>query len=154
MWIAEGDRRVDGLIRTVEGVEDTYGVYAANDVDVAGSNSEINLVHGVDTTKHLNYWKNDIGSKDMENLEEGRNIILTYSLKDKFGVEAGDILSLEMEKGKKDYKVIGFFNSLIYRFCFQCGEGPCSGGPTHTTGRRPCESGHKGSFRRNKKQDP
>ncbi|MDF2548020.1 MAG: hypothetical protein K0R93_2918 [Anaerosolibacter sp.] len=114
MWVAEGDRRVDGLIRTVEGVEDTYGVYAANGVDVAGSNSEINLVHGVDTTKHLNYWRNDIGPEDMENLEEGRNIILTYSLKDKFGVEAGDILSLEMEKGKKDYKVIGFFNSLMW----------------------------------------
>ena len=48
----------------------------------------------------------------LQELQEGRNIILSLYLKDKYKVEVGDYITLTLKKEKKQYKVIGFMDTL------------------------------------------
>jgi putative ABC transport system permease protein len=47
----------------------------------------------------------------VEELDEGRNIIVTNIFKDEYGIEKDDYLKLKSEKGILEYKVIGFIES-------------------------------------------
>ena len=93
-------------------MEDVYGILGAQGIEVADTANKINLVHGVDKNKYLDYWKTDLEEEKLIELDQGRNILLTHTLKDKFGVKIGDTLPLKMEKGERSYKVIGFFHSM------------------------------------------
>jgi putative ABC transport system permease protein len=46
-------------------------------------------------------------------LEEGRAILVTPVLKERLGVREGDLLALETRRGKRDYRVAGFFDSVM-----------------------------------------
>ena len=112
MGLSQASRGTDQLIRTVNGVEDVYGVLGVQGTELVGTKDRINLIHGVDKNKYLNYWSINLDEKELHHLDQGRNILITNTLKDKFKVEVGDVLSLKMEKGNRGYKVIGFFNSM------------------------------------------
>jgi putative ABC transport system permease protein len=49
----------------------------------------------------------------LQDFDSGRNILITYMMKEKLGVKKGDIIKLQMKNGRKDYRVAGFFNSII-----------------------------------------
>ena len=112
MWTHQADRNLDRLLKTVEGVEDVYGIVGAQNVDIADTANKINLLHGVDKNRYTEYWNVGLTQEGLQVLDQDRNILLTHMLKQKFGVKEGDMLMLETERGKKSYRVIGFFNSL------------------------------------------
>ncbi|MBA7624040.1 hypothetical protein ES703_31444 [subsurface metagenome] len=49
----------------------------------------------------------------MGEIDKGRNIIITYILKNRLEIEKGDILYLNTERGKRGYRVIGFMHSTM-----------------------------------------
>ena len=112
MWTSRGDRNLDRLLMTVEGVEEVYGILGVQNVELADSKNKINLLHGVDKNRYSNYWNVGLTREILEELDQDRNILLTHTLKQKFNANKGDLLMLETKRGKKAYRVIGFFNSL------------------------------------------
>lgn len=48
----------------------------------------------------------------LQELQEGRNIILSLYVKNKYKVDVGDYVTLTLKKQKKQYKVIGFMDTL------------------------------------------
>lgn len=112
MWTPQGDRNLDRLLQTVEGVREVYGILGVEDVEISHRKDSIQLLQGVDSNQYGNYWNVGLDRGTLQQLDQNRRILLTYTLKDKFGLQRGDWLPLETEKGKKDYQVIGFFHSL------------------------------------------
>ncbi len=113
-YYPQADRRLEGIIRTIDGVRDTYGIYSANMVEVDGYKEKINLLNGINTIRYPNFRHIviDEGPRVLQHLGDERNILLSYILRDKFGVKKGDSLTLILNRGKRVYKVAGFFNSL------------------------------------------
>ncbi|MCX7711020.1 MAG: FtsX-like permease family protein [Clostridia bacterium] len=73
-------------------------------------------VRGVDKSKFLDYWKlGDKGNSQqvLEELDSGRNLLLTNALKANIGVKEGELLELKTRNGIKTFKVIGFYDKLM-----------------------------------------
>ncbi len=119
IWLntRDGDRSLESKLHSIAGVKETYGVYKSTDVAVANHPGRIALIHGVNSYKFPHYWNfyyEESHSRLFRRLEAGRNIIITHTLKGKFGVAKGDILILKTKRGERPYRVIGFFNSMMY----------------------------------------
>lgn len=114
-WSWPMDRSVESRLLSVDGVSDTYGKYEKyGKHEVVGKNAEIRCILGVNKAKTLDYMALDIegeSEKLIEELDEGRNIIVTNIFKDDHGIKKGDYLKLKTERGTLDYKVIGFIES-------------------------------------------
>lgn len=117
MWHYQANRRFEAILRSIDGVKGVYGVYVANEIEIDGYKDKINLVHGINPYRHLDYWNLNIEGdrkKVMGDLDNDRRILMAYILKDKLGVEKGDLLTLNLARGKRTYQVIGFFDSLMW----------------------------------------
>ncbi len=117
VWLSyypQADRRLEGIIRAIDGVKDTYGIYSANMVEVAGSKEKINLLNGINTTRYPEFRQVTVdgGPQVLRHLGEERRILLSYILREKFQVKKGDSLTLTLTRGKKAYQVVGFFDSM------------------------------------------
>ncbi len=114
-WSWPMDRSTESRLLSVDGVLDTYGEYQKyGDIQVVGKNAEIRGILGVNNAKTLDYLVLDIegeAEKLIEELDEGRNIIITNIFKDEYGIEKGDYLKLKTERDTLDYKVAGFVES-------------------------------------------
>jgi len=114
-WSWPMDRSTESRLLSVDGVLDTYGEYQKyGDIQVVGKNAEIRGILGVNKAKTLDYLVLDIegeAEKLIEELDEGRNIIITNIFKDEYGIEKGDYLKLKTERDTLDYKVAGFVES-------------------------------------------
>jgi len=107
-------RSFESQVRKVDGIEDTYGIYKAFNVDVVNKNKTIRTIYGIDGNKYLKYINEDIpGDREafMKKLDSGRNIMLSNYLMDRLGAKIGDVITLKMKRGDADYNVIGYFNS-------------------------------------------
>lgn len=117
LYAAQGDRNLEGIIRQADGVAGTYGVYEANNVEVMNEDSyRISVLQGVDLAKYMEYWKLDLsedGEKLVKELNEGRSIILSGTLKEKFNVEKGGTITLKLKDIERTYRIIGFVNTLF-----------------------------------------
>ena len=116
MGIWPADRRMESILRTVDGVKDVYGFYGANSVELADRPERIYWINGVNPAKFADYMEvNLIGnSRDLlAELDQDRNILISSTLREKYGVKKGDWLTLKMKRGNKSYKIIGFFNSVM-----------------------------------------
>lgn len=112
----QANRRLEAVLRSIDGVKGVYGVYVANQIEIDGYRDKIGLIHGVNPYRHLDYWNLNIeGDRErvMQELDNDRKILLAYILKGKLGVEKGDFLTLNLARGKRTYQVIGFFDSLM-----------------------------------------
>jgi len=116
MSAQNADRNLENIVRKIDGVSDTCGIYQVHDVKVTNKDSRIAQIDSIDKSMFPEYRKFNVYGdykSILERLDKERSILLTKALKDQFDVEIGDILWLEMPKGKYAYKVVGFFNSLI-----------------------------------------
>ncbi|HYH05010.1 MAG TPA: FtsX-like permease family protein, partial [Bacillota bacterium] len=117
MYSYQADRRFAAVLRSIDGVSAVYGVYGARGTELAGGKEKINLIHGIDTERYFDYWQLPLTgdrTKLLKELDADRNIMLSNILKDKLQVKEGDELVLKMKRGDRVYKVIGFFNSLMW----------------------------------------
>ena len=114
-WSWPMNRSTESRLLSVDGVADTFGEYQKyGETQVMEKNTEIRSILGVNKNKTLDYMALDIEGeveKLMEELDEGRNIIVTNIFKDEYGIQKGDYLKLKVEKGILEYKVVGFIES-------------------------------------------
>ncbi len=119
LWAWPMDRSTESRLLSIDGVLDTYGEYQKyGETQVMGKSMEIKGILGINKAKTLEYNILDIGGdaeRLLEELDEGRNIIITNILKDEYKAAEGDYLKLKTEIGIFDYKVIGFFESNNYQ---------------------------------------
>jgi putative ABC transport system permease protein len=114
MWCNQADRKTVGIIRNKEGVSGVYGVYGANQIEVADRKDKISLIHGIDSGRYFDFWTIPLSEERdalLAKLDAGRNMVVSYILKEKLGLKTGDLLTLKMKRGPRVYKVIGFCNS-------------------------------------------
>lgn len=103
-------------IKAVNGVKSAYGDFQTLGMHVKGYREPITVLQGIDTKDYLDYWKMEIeGDKEkvLNELNEGRNILITNVLKEKYDLDRGSNITLEMPGGDKTYKVIGVFDTFM-----------------------------------------
>lgn len=112
------NRTTESILLSIDGVQDTYGSYEKYDTDIVNKDTKIQVIQGVDPNKHLDYVNISTKEKNikelLKQLNEERNIIITYTLRDELGLKKGDNLKLKTERGNISYKVIGYFDSKRY----------------------------------------
>ena len=115
MWTRYMNRATVRSAHTVDGVRDVLGLYGLSSVPVAESSEDIRRVLGVKANRFPEFWRLR-GSDDAERLyaqlNRDRTIIPTYAVQKRLALTVGDIVSLEMARGRRDYRVIGFFHSV------------------------------------------
>ncbi len=112
------DRQTLNRVRQMDGVEGVCGNCYSSTVEVAGQSIPIYRLQGV-TREHadfVDYRFSSSRADPLAALEGGRNILLTETLKNLYGVEEGDSLTLKLyTNGGKyreaEYTVIGFFDN-------------------------------------------
>nr|WP_300092756.1 FtsX-like permease family protein [Sedimentibacter sp.] len=115
----KSDRNMEQILRSVDGVEGTYGAYESWDgVDVKDKQYTIRYLQGVDIKRYRDYVTFRLqGKKNADEtfklLDEGRNIMVANMAKQRLGLKEGDSITLEMKSGDKTYKVIGFYDSIM-----------------------------------------
>ncbi len=113
----KADSKFEQDLMKVSGVTGVYSFYEAHDVQIVGSSSTIRGFQGVDTDKILDYRKIVTDEDEyalIHSLSEGRNIILSDVLGERFGVQKGDKLQIRMKNGIREYTVTGFINTVLY----------------------------------------
>ncbi|MBU3143448.1 ABC transporter permease [Clostridium sp. CF012] len=97
-------------IKNLKGVEGVYGIFQTSQVKVNNSKETIGEVDGVNNSKFLDYYDMKfIGDKKaiLTELSMGRNMIITKSLGDRLNLAKGNKLTLELNKVKREYRVVG-----------------------------------------------
>jgi putative ABC transport system permease protein len=118
IWIT-GSNLNDDLRRIFEeedGINEGYGAYSAKNVEIQGKNEKIGWISGVQSNKYFDYYKTDfIGNQPevVNKLNEDRNIIVSATLRDKFGYKENDVINLKFNNSTKSYKIIGFIDTVI-----------------------------------------
>lgn len=115
LWVPNADKNTKQLIQAVEGVKDVYCTYN-NGVQVIGSNEWIRQVDGVDAEKYPQYLKlttSESWNEIFTRLDSGRHIYLANALNYTLGLKEGDVLMLKMPVGNRQYKVAGFFDTIL-----------------------------------------
>jgi len=109
------DRTTEQRLRAIPGVKSTYGHYEKSGVELANREEKIGLVRGIEADQFFNYKEPELmGDKDeiLNRFSEGRTIILNKVLGQRFAVQVEDTIQLETERGSRDYRVVGFTNTL------------------------------------------
>lgn len=113
----KANKYYENSIYTVDGVKGVYSFYEEHAVEIVGKNFKINAVQGTND-KTLSFRKVTTTSGNpkelIDLLGEDRNILITNSIKDKINVEIGDYITLKLPEGNRKYKIVGFFDSLLF----------------------------------------
>lgn len=113
----KANRFFENSIRTVDGVKDVYCFYEEHGVEVVGKNFRINAIQGTND-KTLSFRKVTTTTGEPEELidllSKDRYILITNSVKDRINAEIGDNIILQLPEGNRTYKIIGFFDSLLF----------------------------------------
>jgi putative ABC transport system permease protein len=112
----EGDIR---KVLTVDGVQDALGVKSVYEtkVDISnGSSNSILVIESMEIRKFYDFFtvEFDESTKGVpENFDDDRNIMVTSQLMSKLNVKVGEVLTLDTASGKKDYKIVSIFKTLM-----------------------------------------
>ena len=117
-WTSRADRGTEALLQRIDGVEGTYGIYSANQIEITNRQDRINLLHGININKYPDYWDFDLEPQLLAELDTGRNILITNTLRERLQVQTGDLLTLKTNRGERNYQIIGFFDSLMWNGSF------------------------------------
>jgi putative ABC transport system permease protein len=118
--IPEMGRSFEFSLRSIEGVKEAKGFYNARKIEVKGTDKIIQNIESADKNTFMDYFNIILGgSKEntlekLEELDSGRNIIITGMIKNRLGVKAGDTIILRMPAGDRDYKVIDVWDTMMY----------------------------------------
>lgn len=110
LWKA--NRNTEKKIKTIYGVTDTYGSYTTYNIEIKEVRDKLGTVEGI-TKKYLSYWDFGLTEEMVARLYEGRHIIITNQVKDKFSLKKDQVITLMTKRGPRHYTIIGFFDSMI-----------------------------------------
>jgi putative ABC transport system permease protein len=117
IWGPQSGRNTELMLRRIDGIAETYGVYRMRRIEIADTKESIEAIDSVDKYRHNRFYNFEFG-QDTEKLflelDEGRNIIITNRLREKLKARKGDSIVLKTRVGDKKYKVIGFFDTLMW----------------------------------------
>ncbi|WP_242876167.1 ABC transporter permease [Desulfosporosinus hippei] len=115
MYTNKADRNIEKRLLIIDGVQEVYGDYEAYGVELTDRNDRISRLKGIDKSKILDFWNIEMNGdidETFERLDEGRNILITHTLREKLNLKEGDLVNLKLKSGEKGYKVIGFFDDF------------------------------------------
>lgn len=96
-------------VKQINGVKDMYMAYSLQNVPMPGKDAELTLIDGVSDSDYLKFRNIELKDKTLvDKLQDGRNIILTNTLKKRYGLEKGQDFTLKLNDKKVTYKIIGF----------------------------------------------
>jgi putative ABC transport system permease protein len=101
------------MIKNVKGVKGVYGVYQASQVKISNSKETIGEVDGISNNKFLDYFDiKFLGHRKeiLTDLSMGRNMIITRGLGDRLNLVKGSKVTLEINKIKRVYTVVGIID--------------------------------------------
>lgn len=109
-----------GLIAGIDGVKDVCASFYSYRIEVEGHEDPIWRFLGIDKEKFLSFYSIKTGGDAgtlIKKLDEGRYMLLSNALKERYGVIAGDTIILKLSGSdgrivKQPYKVLGFFDSI------------------------------------------
>jgi putative ABC transport system permease protein len=96
-----------------EGVKDFYGVYETY-ARLTSHGTFMNAVVGLENTDFFSYSPASIPPENqaaLAALDDGRNIVTTTILRDKFGLRLGDTMTIQFENGPASYTITGFVDT-------------------------------------------
>jgi putative ABC transport system permease protein len=119
-----GDSRTENeedikKVLTVDGVQDALGVKSVYNTKVEISNGSSNSILAIDSMEIRKFYdffsvEFDESTKGVpENFDGDRNIMVTSQLLSKLNVKVGEVLTLDTASGKKDYKIVSIFKTLM-----------------------------------------
>lgn len=104
-------------LEKIKGVDKINAVYAASDVQVEGTKSKIATVQGVDIDTFNQYLdlRYEGDAKDHFNeFKENNGAFVSTIIRDRFGIKEGDSIELKLNNKNYSYKVLGFYNTLMF----------------------------------------
>lgn len=117
MTIQNADKDTERIVERIDGVDSAYGLYARYNVSLGDdSKDQLMYLQGINIRKFPNYYsfKFEGNQKDLlETLDKGRNALTSKIFKDKYNLKVGDSITLKLRGRTREYKVIGFFDSLM-----------------------------------------
>ena len=112
------DRDLESRVLAVPGVESTEGIYEVFDsIKLADSEEELWVGMGIDANQYYQIVDSQLLGDEEEiisQFNEGRNVILTRTLQERWGVEEGQLLTFDTERGDRSYRVLGFTTTMMY----------------------------------------
>lgn len=99
-----------------DGVKSAYCMYQTYIEEVNGQARNGLSVTSLNGPDFFDYWRLDTKEdpqKLFEELNSGRTILLTTTLKERFKVEKGDMLKLKIGNSVKQYRVVGFVRDIL-----------------------------------------
>lgn len=106
-------------ISSINGVTGSAGILSTNNtaLDIKDiPNSKIMAIDSIDSKKFSDFINVEFkdGAKGLPaNFDQDRNIIITTQLQSRFNVKLGESITLVTNSGKKEYKVVGLFTTLM-----------------------------------------
>ncbi|SMP54839.1 FtsX-like permease family protein [Anoxynatronum buryatiense] len=113
------DRSTEQALRAVPGVAATYAAREEwGEVRVTSHDYPMRYLQGIDPVNYRDYiafrpLDGADGDELMARLSEGRYIIPAGMMQKALELQVGDMLTLEMPTGPRQYEVIGFYDSLM-----------------------------------------
>lgn len=117
--IGQADRSTEQSLRAVPGVASTYAAREQwGEVRVSSHDYPLRYLQGIDPLTYRDFMRfRPLNGADADELlaklAEGRYIIPASMMQKTLQLEVGDVLTLEMTEGPKNYQVIGFYDSLM-----------------------------------------
>ncbi len=108
---------VERLCTSDENITDLYTTLISYNHSIHGTNYKIEKLQAGDTNEYFNYWNVNLADNksidEVKNeLNSGRNIIITSIMKDRLDIKLGDIIPLYFGNKIINYKVIAFMDSV------------------------------------------
>lgn len=112
-----GNRSVtfERRLRRIPEVADTYGHFVASHVPVSGHARRIRRIMGVYPDRFHRFWRfeySEAAETLLPRLDSDRNVIVSYSLRERYGLSVGDLVELEFNRRTASYRVVGFVSTL------------------------------------------
>lgn len=120
--LVQGQNIDDELIEKISGRDDVssvYSMYSQRNIKINGFDDSIDCIEGIDTDNYLDFrafgdeLSYDEKLASLRQLGEGKNIIMTYVLMDKYNLKIGDTVYLEYADKEFAYKVVDSFYSML-----------------------------------------
>lgn len=117
--VSQADRNTEQSLRAVPGVASTYAAREQwGEVTVSSHDYSLGYLQGIDPLTYRNFISfrplNGADADEMlQQLSEGRYLIAASMMQKTLQLEVGDVLTLDMPTGPKQYQVIGFYDSLM-----------------------------------------
>ncbi len=112
------DRSFEQSLLTVDGVEQVCFNYTLYGVEAVGYDYQLGGIYGINTAKFPDFFDMELVNVDdpqalLDSLNNERLMIMSTSLRDKFGANEGDDFTLVLNNKEVTYKIAGFQDTML-----------------------------------------